>query len=68
MARMISPEGIIGQIPEDQVTTAEAHGFRVMTDSDLQRMHNRSFLAQKFFEQKHPKMTSTRLPRGRGRW
>ena len=39
-----------------------------MTTDMMKRMYNRLFLAQKFFEQKHPKFTSTRLPRGFGRW
>lgn len=65
---MISPEGVLGQVPDEEVAAAREAGFRPMTDEDLQRMHNRSFLAEKFFEQAHPKIKDWRLPRGRGRW
>lgn len=66
--RMMSPTGEIGQIPEEQVEAAKSEGFREMSDQDMQRLHNRLFLADKFFEQKHPKITNWRLPRGKGRW
>lgn len=65
---MISPSGELGQVPEDQVANAEAVGFKVMSDEAMSTMFNRMFLAQKFFEQKHPKVANWRLPRGRGRW
>lgn len=68
MPRMMSPEGALGQVADDHIEEAKAAGFKVMTDDDLARMHNKLFLAQKFFEQKHPKITSFKLPRGRGRW
>jgi hypothetical protein len=68
MPRMISPTGELGQVPQEQVEAALQEGFKVMTDEDMANMHNRQFLAQKFFEQKHPKITNWRLPRGRGRW
>ena len=68
MPRMMSPSGELGQVPDDQVEQAKAAGFKVMTDEAMQTMYNRLFLAQKFFEQKHPKVKSWRLPRGRGRW
>lgn len=68
MPNMMSPDGDLGQVPEEHVPDALAAGFKVMTQNDLQRMHNRLFLAQKFFEQKHPKITNWRLPRGRGGW
>jgi hypothetical protein len=66
--RMMAPGGTLCDVPQENVALAEAEGFRVMTDEDMSRMFNRMFLAQKFFEKKHPKMVSTRLPRGRGRW
>lgn len=65
---MMAPNGEIGEVPEDQVESAISSGARVMTTDMMKRMYNRLFLAQKFFEQKHPKFTSTRLPRGFGRW
>ncbi len=68
MQTLISPEGTIGQMPEEQVESALQAGFKMMTRGDLQRLYNRLFLAQKFFEAKHPKITNWRLPRGRGRW
>jgi hypothetical protein len=68
MPRMISPAGELGQVPDDQVDEALQAGFKVMTDENMATMYNRLFLAQKFFEQKHPKITNWRLPRGRGRW
>ena len=68
MPRMMAPDGTLGEVPAEQVEAAIAAGAKVMTNEDLARMHNRMFLAQKFFEQKHPKITSFRLPRGRGRW
>lgn len=64
----MGPDGELYSIPDENVAEAEREGFKVMTDADLQRMHNRLFLAQKFFEQKHPKMTNVRFPRGKGRW
>lgn len=66
--RMMAPDGTLCQIPDENVKDAESQGFKVMNDADMQRLYNRLFLADKFFEQKHPKMTSLRLPRGRGRW
>ena len=65
---MISPEGVLGQVPDSEVSAALEAGFRVMANEDLARMHQRSFLAEKFFDQKHPKIKDWRLPRGRGRW
>lgn len=66
--RMMAPDGTLCDIPEEQVESAEAEGFKIMTDADMQRMFNRLFLAEKFFEQKHPKLKAVRFPRGRGRW
>ena len=66
--RMMAPDGTLCSIPDENVAEAEKAGFKIMTDADLQRMHNRLFLAQKFFEQKNPKVKSYRFPRGRGRW
>jgi len=66
--RMMSPSGELGEVPADQVEAATAAGFKVMTDDMMATMFNRLFLAQKFFDQKHPKITNWRLPRGRGRW
>lgn len=68
MPTMMSPEGALGHVPAEEVQKAITDGFRVMTQDDLQRLHNRLFMAQKFFEQKHPKIKSFRLPRGKGRW
>jgi hypothetical protein len=65
---MMGPDGELYWIPDENQAEAEKEGFKVMTDADLQRMHNRLFLAQKFFEQKNPKVKSFRFPRGRGRW
>jgi hypothetical protein len=66
--RMMAPDGTLCSIPEENVEAAKQEGFKVMTDADMQRMHNRLFLSQKFFEQKHPPIGRLRLPRGRGRW
>lgn len=66
--RVMSPEGEIGQIPDEHVEAAKLDGFKVMADGDMQRMYNRLFLAHKFFEQKNPPVSVLRLPRGRGRW
>jgi hypothetical protein len=68
MPVMVSPDGSIGEIPQENVTAAQASGFRLMSQDDMQRLHNRLFLADKFFEKRHPKVTNWRLPRGRGRW
>lgn len=68
MPRMISPEGELYQVPEQEIEQARAQGFKVMTDDDMATMYNRMFLAQKFFDQKHPKVRNWRLPRGKGRW
>ena len=65
---MMSPTGELGQVPDEQVEQALAAGFKVMSDDNMATMFNRMFLAQKFFDQKHPKITNWRLPRGRGRW
>lgn len=64
----MSPTGALGDVPDDKIEDAKAAGFKLMTQDDMQRMHNRLFFAQKFFDQAHPKLTSFRLPRGRGRW
>lgn len=66
--KMITPEGTLCDVPQENVSAAEAEGFKLVTDADLARMHNRLFLAQKFFEQKHPTIRNWRLPRGRGQW
>lgn len=66
--RMMAPDGTLCEIPEENVEAAKAEGFEVMTDAHMQRLYNRLFLAEKFFEQKHPKVAALRLPRGRGRW
>jgi hypothetical protein len=65
---MISPQGDLYQVPEEETPSALEQGFKLMTDERMATMYNRMFLAQKFFEQKHPKITNWRLPRGRGRW
>lgn len=64
----MAPNGDVGQVPEDQVEAAVAAGGRVMSKADMSKLFNRLFFAQKFFEEKHPKVKSFRLPRGRGRW
>lgn len=64
----MAPDGTLCEIPDENVKAAEAEGFKVMTDAHMQRLHNRLFFAQKFFEQKYPKTTRVRFPRGRGRW
>jgi hypothetical protein len=66
--RMMAPDGTLCELPEENVEEAQTEGFIVMTAADLKAMHNRLFFAQKFFEQKVPKMVSVRFPRGRGRW
>jgi hypothetical protein len=68
MPRMMAPDGTLGQVAEDHMEEAKAAGFKLMSDENMARMHNRLFLAQKFFDEKHPKITNMRLPRGRGRW
>jgi hypothetical protein len=65
---MMAPDGSLCSIPEENVEAAKEAGFKEMTDTDMERLYNRLFLAEKFFEQKHPPMTRLRLPRGRGRW
>jgi hypothetical protein len=65
---MVSPEGTLGIIPEEHLPQALEAGFRPINPEQIARIHNRSFLAQKFFEQNHPKLTSFRLPRGKGQW
>lgn len=65
---MLAPDGDLYDIPAENVEAAKVEGFKVMSDADMQRMYNRLFLAQKFFEQKHPPLKVVRLPRGRGRW
>ena len=65
---MVSPEGTLGLVPEANLPQALEAGFRVIVPEQVARIHNRSFLAQKFFEENHPKLTSFRLPRGRGQW
>jgi len=66
--RMMAPDGTLCEIPEENVAAAESAGFKAMSDADMQRMYNRLFLAEKFFEKKHPKIKAVRFPRGRGRW
>lgn len=66
-ARMVAPGGSVCYIPRHNVTEAEKQGFRLLTSDLLERMHNRLFLVQKFFEEKHPKITSWKLPRGIGK-
>lgn len=55
MTRMMSPDGSLGQIPEENVPAAEAAGFRVMTDDDMKLMYNRLFLEHALFKDQRKK-------------
>lgn len=61
MIRVISPEGIIGSIPEENLPAATIEGFRVMTNSDMANLYNRQDLERRFFEKNWMKQHKTRL-------
>lgn len=55
MIRMMSPDGTLGEIPEENVVSAQADGFRVMTDDDMKLMYNRIFLEHALFQDQRKK-------------
>jgi hypothetical protein len=66
--RMMSPDGTIGEIPQDQVENAIAAGFKVMTNSEMAQLYNRQEIERRFFEKKFAakyKPVRRVAPRGR---
>lgn len=51
--RMMSPDGTIGEIPEDKVDEAKLAGFKVMTEKDMVQLFNRQEIERRFFEKKY---------------
>lgn len=64
--RMMSPDGTIGEIPEDKVQEATLAGFKVLTNADLAHIFNRQELERRFFEKRFAAKFKPirRIPRG----
>ena len=54
--RMMSPEGSLGEIPDEQVVAAVAQGFRVMTAQDLADMYQRTFMTHMLLKNREEKL------------
>lgn len=50
--RMMSPGGELGMVPEEQVESAIAEGYKVMTTEDMAQLYNRQEIERRFFEKK----------------
>lgn len=50
--RMMSPDGTIGEIPDEKVMEAIADGFKVMSNQDMAQLYNRQEIERRFFEKK----------------
>jgi hypothetical protein len=60
---MMSPDGSLGDVPDDQVAAAQAEGFRVMTSDDLRAMYQRIFMQHSLLQEKDRELARKFQPR-----
>lgn len=41
---MMSPDGTLGEVPDEQVPEAQMAGFRAMTSADMRQMYQNIFM------------------------
>jgi len=66
MARVMAPDGTIGEIPDEQLAAAVRAGARVLSDEDMASLFNRQELERRSFEEnwaKQHRPIPRRLPR-----
>lgn len=47
---MMSPDGEVGEIPDESLQAAQDAGYRVMTDEDMRIMFNKIAMADRIFQ------------------